>query len=389
VRNTIKKRTGLAAAGAIALSVSLLGPAAHADYAPSSTDVVGVGGDTPQYDVDFGLDGDVNGNLGYNAANNVNKAVSIDATADSNGRTGYLNGSSLAAAKNLNPTVVLRSGTNPVQRPQSTTAGIAAINADTGAIHQIDFVRVGRLPTAAEQAKAALNGWGYLHVVELGTDTLDVAVNSPTTNAPAGLSAQELVSIYSGSVTKWNQLPGNAAGSGNTIIPLIPPTTSVINTTFLAALKAANGGVAVTLASSVQTVEQNDPAAITGLGASAADAIVPFSQARLNLWNSAYFHDPTVVFPGGAALVPHIQLLNGTPGDANPDYSSALVHYVIFRNSDASDAPWQPGSTKNWVQALFSDSAGTPFFKKSSGQALVASAGITPLYSDLGNVSAG
>jgi len=345
---------------------------------------------TPRYDVDFGFDGDTNGNLGYNAANNVNKAVSIDATADANGRTGYLNGSSLASPKNLNPTVVLRAGTNPVQRPQSTSAGIAALNADTGAIHQIDFVRVGRLPTAAEQAKAAANGWGYLHVVQLGTDNLEVAVNSPTTNAPAGLSAAELVNIYSGTITKWNQLPGNAAGSADTIIPLIPPTTSVINTTFLAALKAANGGVAVVLSSSVQTVEQNDPTAITGLGTSAADAIVPFSQARLNLWNSTYFHDPTVVFPGGPALVPHISLLSGTPGDANPAYASPLVHYVIFRNSDATDAPWQPGSTKNWVQTLFSDTTGgTPFFKKSAGQALLASAGITPAYSDLGNVSAG
>jgi hypothetical protein len=389
VRTTIRTKTGLAALGAIALSVGLLGPAASADYAPSASDVVGVGGDTPQYDVDFGFDGDTSGNLGYNAANNVNKAVSIDATADSNGRTGYLNGSSLASPKNLNPTVVLRAGTNPVQRPQSTSAGIAALNADTGLIHQIDFVRVGRLPTAAEQAKAAANGWGYLHVVQLGTDNLEVAVNSPTTNAPAGLSAQELVNIYSGTYTKWNQLPGNAAGSANTIIPLIPPTTSVINTTFLAALKAANGGVAVVLSSSVQTVEQNDPTAITGLGTSAADAIVPFSQARLNLWNSAYFHDPTVVFPGGPALVPHISLLSGTPGDANPAYASPLVHYVIFRNSDATDAPWQPGSTKNWVQALFSDATGSPFFKKSAGQALLASAGITPAYSDLGNVSAG
>ena len=172
MRTKIRTSTALAALGVVALSVGLLGTAASADYAPSASDVVGVGGDTPQYDVDFGFDGDTNGNLGYNAADNVNKAVSIDATADANGRTGYLNGSSLASPKNLNPTVVLRAGTNPVQCPQSTSAGIAALNADTGAIHQIDFVRVGRLPPAAEQAKAAANGWGYLHVVQLGTDNL-------------------------------------------------------------------------------------------------------------------------------------------------------------------------------------------------------------------------
>ena len=184
---SIKKRTAaVAAVGTVALSMAFVAPAL-ADYGPSGTDVVGIGGDTPQYDLDFGADGDISGNLGFNAANNVNKLVSFDATADSNGRTSYLNGSTLAAPKAGNPTIVLRAGTAPVQRPQSTTAGIVAINADTGAIPKIDFVRVGRLPTAAEQTTAASHGWGFLHVVQLGTDALRIAANN-TTNAPPGLS---------------------------------------------------------------------------------------------------------------------------------------------------------------------------------------------------------
>jgi ABC-type phosphate transport system substrate-binding protein len=384
---SIKKRAVVAAGvGALALSIGLSAPA-MADYGPSGTDVVGVGGDTPQYDVDFGADGDISGDLGYNAANNVNKVVNFDATADANGRTSYLNGSTLSAPKAGNPTIVLRAGTAPVQRPQSTGAGIAAINADTGAISKIDYVRVGRLPTAAEQATAASHGWGFLHVVQLGTDTLRIAANS-TTNAPAGLSSAELISIYSGSITKWNQLPGNSAGSSDTIIPLIAPSTSVINTTLLADLKAANGGVAITLGANVQTVEQNDPAAITASSAP-ADTIVAFSAARLALWNTGYFHNPATVFPGGPSLTPGIQLLSGTAPDGAATYGSTLTHYVLFRQSDTTDAPWQPGSTKNWAQALFSDPAGSPFFKKSAGQALLAAAGITPAYSDLGNVSSG
>jgi PBP superfamily domain len=384
---SIKKRTvAVAAVGAVALSIGFVAPAL-ADYGPSTTDVVGIGGDTPQYDVDFGADGDIAGNLGFNAANNVNKLINFDATADSNGRTSYLNGSTLAVPKAGNPTIVLRAGTAPVQRPQSTGAGIAAINADTGAVHKIDYVRSGRLPTAAEQTAAASHGWGFLHVVQLGTDSLRIAANT-TTNAPAGLSAAELISIYSGTVTKWNQLPSNAGGSGNTIIPLLPPSTSVINTTFLADLKAANGGVAIVLGSNVGTVEQNDPTVITG-STSPADTIVPFSQARQNLWDSGYFHSPNTVFPGGASLTSGINDLTGAAPDGAPVYSSPLTHYVLFRQSDSTIAPWQPGSTKNWSQALFSDSAGNPFFKKSAGLALVASAGITPAYSDLGNVSSG
>ncbi|MHA4875776.1 hypothetical protein, partial [Enterococcus faecium] len=77
----------------------------------SGTDVVGVGSDTLQYNLDFLADGDVSGDLGYNASNNVNKLVSIDSTADTNGRASYQNGSTAAAPKPLNPSVVLRAGT--------------------------------------------------------------------------------------------------------------------------------------------------------------------------------------------------------------------------------------------------------------------------------------
>jgi ABC-type phosphate transport system substrate-binding protein len=388
VRTRITRKTGLAAAGAIALSLGLLAPAAQADYGPSASDVVGVGGDTPQYDVDFGADGDVLGDGGYNGAGNVNKLITFDATGDANGRTGYLNGSTLAAPLLQNPTIVLRAGTNPVQRPSSTGAGIKAILADTGSPHKIDFVRSGRLPTAAEQATAGTDGFGYLHVVELGTETLQI-VAANTTNAPAGLSPAELVGIYQGTYLHWNDLPGNSGGSTDAIIPLIAPSTSVINTTLLADLKAANGNTAITLGSNVKTVEQNDPTAITGLGASSVDAIVAFSQARLALWNSGYFHNPATAFPGGGALTPGVKALTATAPDGAAAYSSPLVHYILFRNTDASLAPWQPGSTKNWVQTLFSDPTGLPFFKKPAGQALLAAAGITPLYSDLGNVSAG
>jgi hypothetical protein len=387
MRSTRPRALGLGAAGAVILSLGLALPA-HADYAPSGTDIVGIGGDTPQYDLDFGADGDINGNLGYNAANNVNKLVSFDATADLNGRAGYLNGSTLAAPLPLNPTIVLRAGTSPVQRPQSSGAGIAAILADTN--HQIDFVRSARQPTAAEQSTAASKGYGYLHVVQLGTDAINVVgTSTPATNAPAGLSASDLIAIYQGTVTQWNQLPGNSGGSAGTIIPLLPPNGSVIRTTFLNDLKAANGGVALVLGSSVQTVEQNDPGAITGT-ASPANTIAPFSSARLGMYTAGYFHTPSTVFPGGAAIAPNVKPLTGTPAGGGSAYTSTIGHYVLFRQSDAAIAtPWQPGSTKNWVQALFSDPSGTPYFKRAAAGALISSAGTTYSYADLGNVSSG
>ena len=164
----------------------------------------------------------------------------------------------------LNPTDVLRAGTFPVQRVQSSGAAIAALLADTSNPEVINFVFSASEPTAAQQSQASTNGWGYLHVVEIGTDSVQIAADSAGTNAPAGLSAAELLGIYTGTYTTWNQLPGNSGGSSAAIIPLIPPSGSSIYKTFLADLKTANGNVTPTLSASVKTVEQNDPTAITG-----------------------------------------------------------------------------------------------------------------------------
>jgi hypothetical protein len=360
---------------------------AFADYAPQPGDIVGVGGDTPQFGLDFVANGDNAGDAGYNSAGAYNRLVYFDATADGNARASYTNSVTTGVASTaLNPTDVLRAGDVPVQRVQSSGAAISALLADTGSPETINFIASASPPTAANQTTAANNGWGYLHVVEIGTDSVQIAVDTAATNAPAGLSAADLLNIYDGAYTKWTQIPGNSGGSSATIIPEIPPSGSSIYKTFIADLTTANGGTAPTLAGDVKTVEQNDPTAITS-AASAADAIVPFSAGRLALWNDGYFHNPATVFPGSSSpLTPGVKLLTGTPGDGTV-YASPITDYVIFRQSDATSAtPFQPGGTKNWVQTLFSDPGGSaPYVDKSSGEALIAAAGITPAYDDLGD----
>lgn len=386
------KQLAVASIGASLLAIAATLPA-YADYAPGPSDVVGVGGDTPQYDLGFLANGDVNGDLGFNSANLVNKWVPFDATADENGRQAYADGSTLASPALLNPTVTLRAGSSPVQRVASSGAAISALLADTGTPSVINYVSSASLPTAANQTTAGNNGWGYLHVVELGTDAVKIAADT-TTNAPAGLSISDLLGIYTGQYTHWNEIPGNSSGSTAAIIPELPPSSSAIYKTFLADLKAANGGSTPALGSNVVFVEQNDPTAITGQGANAANAIVPFSAARLALYNAGYFHDPTKAFPGGSAITPGVKLLTGTPpesGSPTP-YASTVTHYVIFRQKDLSSAtPMEPGGSLNWAETLFSDPSGTttPYVESGAGQALLAAAGITPHYEDLGNVSSG
>jgi ABC-type phosphate transport system substrate-binding protein len=375
---------GLTVAVALPTAILGVGPAS-ADYGPQPGDVVGVGGDTPQYALQFGADGDTLGDAGFNSSGAFNRLVTFNATADGNARSAYTNSVTTGTPSvALNPTDVLRAGTVPVQRVQSSGAAIAALLADTSSPATINFVFSASLPTSANQATAASNNWGFLHVVEIGTDSVQIAADSTATNAPAGLSAADLLGIYTGTITKWNQLTGNSGGSADTIVPLIPPSGSSIFKTFIADLTTANNGTAPVLSASVKTVEQNDPTAITGASAS-ADAIVPFSAARLTLWNSGYFHNPATVFPGSpTALTAGVKLLSGASGDGTA-YSSPITDYVIFRQIDAaSTTPFEPGGSRNWVNTLFSGS--TAFFAKSAGQALIAASGVAPHYVDLGDV---
>jgi hypothetical protein len=389
------------ALGGVALSVGTTLPA-HADYAPGSNDIVGVGSDTLQYLLDFGDDGDTVGDLGYNDAGNPYKIVSIDATADSNARAAYLNNSTDANLQPLDPTVVLRGGTYPIERPNGSSAGISALIADTSAADPtINFARMSSQPTSAEGAAVT----GGLEVVQIATENLEMAVDSTKTDAPAGLSLQQLLQIYECNDTTWTQVGGTSTA---TIIPAIPQSGSGTRSTFLSELATVNGGTTPTLGSCVITVEENDPTGITG-NTDPADVIVPFSGSRLNLWSGVsgdtklsassgvgYFHSPTTAYPGATtAEAPGISLLTGTPSDGNPVFDDVRALNVVYPfNQGTSTTPWQPGTKLNWANTLFCNAnygntpgspivPGTPepFFESPAGQSLIAQAGATPDFS--------
>ncbi len=375
---TFVKAGAVGVVAAAALTLGAFAPAG-ADVQPQSNDAVAVGSDTVQYVADFGADGDPNSNVGFNFGNTSRRLVTFDATADASGRSSYQsNGTALAS------TIVLRAGTPPVARPNGSGAGIAALLADS--THKIDFVRSSRLPNSTEESTAlgnsAING---LHVYQIATDGLQIAVAQSSTHVPAGLDATELVKIYNGTYKTWGDVPGYTGSfATDGIVPVIPQAGSGTRNDFLADLATANGGTAITLGANVRTGEEHDPTGITGVATgndvngnpvSAADALSPFSTGRNNLINTGYF---------GTTPAPNtISLLTGTAPDGSPAYILNRKLYFITRQTDvASTTGWQAGSSVNKVKALFATS--TSWFARGSNAALFTSAGVTQAWVDKG-----
>jgi len=296
----------------------------------------------------------------------------------------------------LNPTIVLRAGLQPMERPNGSGGGFTAIEDDINAsTKNVNFVRAS-VPLGTSTATSF-----NLSSVIVGEDWLAMLVNSSAnggTHVPgAGLSSSELLNIYTSSTTDnkltgatgtsipcptWNQLPGNSGGSTDTILPDIPQPNSGTYKVFLDYLEGLTPGTTPTTlpGNCVAYSEENDPYAITDLGtASAPDVIEPMSLGRLNLYNGitgtghnegfGYFLDPTCPIEnttgdcGTAAapnsLAPPVTLQQdeaGTvnAGDGNPVFDQQRPLYLYFRNSDlTSTTKFQSTSTLNWLETLF------------------------------------
>lgn len=425
-----KLKAGLAIAGTLAGMTVMAVQPAYADYAPVSKDVVGVGSDTLQYLVDFAADGDQLGDGGYNGLGNKFKLVNFDATADGNARlaygsngvgsgqctpgtggtagTGNQTASHTDTPCTLNPTIVIRAGVAPVQRPNGSGAGAKALAADTS--HLITFTRASACqgPTCSSGPGPLSNAFDSIQV---GSDPLAMLTASTTHAVP--LSQQQLNLIYSCTDTTWTQVGGT---STDTIIPIIPQVGSGTRSTFLSAIGSP------TLGSCVKTGEENDPTAIAAQSNS-ADAIEPMSGGRLNLFlgllsngtaNGAggYFRDPSCSLnaintstPAACAaasntISPAVKLVTtGSPSDSNPLFDISRPLYIYFRDADVNSAtPWQPGSTLNAVRTLFYNPCtnpptgcttingitygpgGQPWFAQSAAQSDISAAGIIPTY---------
>ena len=446
MRTLTKAKVGLAALGAITLTVGLLAPAASADYAPGAGDIVGVGSDTVQAVGDFVADGDFQADAGYNSAGNLNKVINFDATADANTRlaygaagtgtgsncapgtgstagTGNQNVNHADSPCTLNPTIVLRAGLHPVQRPNGSGAGTNALLNDTCGANPcgtgpfvINYARRSSAAgaTAVNTAKTEFGGQG-LDSITVGNDGLAM-LSSTTTNAVA-LSAAQLNSIYACTATTWTAVGGTSTA---TIVPLLPQVGSGTRSSFLSAIGLASPG------SCAVNVEENDPEAIDQ-SSSPVNAIEPMSSGRLNLFQGingsiggvgggasgfgGYFQDPSCAFgviapPAcvGATktLAPNVKYwTTGTPSSGSL-FNINRSLFIYFRDVDVfnDSVPFQPGSSLNWVRTLFYNPCsgtghttgcttingisygpgGQPYYATSAGQALIAASGVNAVY---------
>jgi hypothetical protein len=149
-------------------------------------------------------------------------------------------------------------------------------------------------------------------------------------------------------------------------------------------------------------VQQNDPTAITSLPAAIRkNAIVPFPRGRYRTLNAGYY-TATGTTNAYNTETGHrtptdadgIKLLDGvTNTDVNnptAPYGGNFAYNAIVRERDLNDAtPWQPGSTLNWVEALFYNPDGPePFVRTPAGEALLVASGVTPDYHVFGTDNA-
>lgn len=247
---------GVAATSVAAASLAVASPAqADPGFVPGPTDIVGAGSDTSMYALTYLAEGH-SGVPGYNAGRATGRLVSFDAKIFD-----------AAGAQTNSTTVVLREGSAAITRPNGSTEGKNLLRPATNN-PDVNYARSSSGLSAAEASDG-------LVAFPFAKDTLGMAT-AKTSNAPASLTAAQIVGIYKGEITNWTQV----GGSAGTIVPLIPQDGSGTRSFFEGELKRMNGGTAVTVDyTKVQKVQEHDDTPVKNN----PNAVAPFSFGRAEL----------------------------------------------------------------------------------------------------------
>ena len=320
VRSTLAGLATIAvAASAATMIVAAPASADPAFGTPDANDLVGVGSDTTE-----------------NAMDNVSNGVT--------GIPGYNDGKTAADVRLASfdtvgsATIVLRTGSTAITRPVGSGAGKALLFG-AGNNPDVTYARSSSALSATEVA-------GNLKAFPFAVDTLGVAVSgSVASHAPTKLTGAQILDIYKGTTTNWNQV----GGSNGTIKPYTPQAGSGTRSFFDAQLKALNGGVAVvygadvndTMHENTDDVLKNDP-----------DAVAPFSVGKQN-----------TLFPTTVKLE--------SLDNANGGWSVQRALYNVVRSADLADGTLGPE-----LQAVFGEDG---FICSTAARGLIEAAGFQQL----------
>jgi ABC-type phosphate transport system substrate-binding protein len=297
--------TGLAVAVALGAlgTVPLAGTAsAEPTYVPQASDIVGVGSDTTQFVMEYLANGTtINGTFvdGYNAGKSSDRLVSFDAL-----------GTGLSAQ------ITPKAGAAAITRPNGSTAGKNTLW--NPSVPEVNFARSSSSLSSGEVSAG-------LWQVPFAVDGLKMAT-AQTTNAPASIPLSDVVKIYNGQITTWNQITGNGAGSSDTIDALVPQSGSGTRSFFLGLLKAANSNTDVSLAGVAETQEHSDVDIKSN-----PNALAPFSTGRAET-------TPTVKLVTGAGSFDAQRALYNVvrQGDLNASWFGGLFGAAGYVCSDAA-----------------------------------------------------
>lgn len=205
-----------------------------------------------------------------------------------------------------------------------------------------------------------------------------VVSTHPGGPAPASLTGQQILKIYNGTYTNWNQVGGKSAP----IHPYLPKAgSSTLNAfeSFLAALDGVNEAPG----------SDNDQ---TSHSAASQTWQGPGKPITSTNWNTGSAnveeHDPSVVIADPDALEPfsygRAQLANGTSQTVRIEggWSEDRELYHVVRGADISGAtttPFKYGSDGGVLEGLFSDTGWV--CTNGTAQADIAGAGFWPLQS--------
>ncbi|GAA4624726.1 hypothetical protein GCM10023196_026070 [Actinoallomurus vinaceus] len=203
----LKRVSTAAAIACAAAALALPATPAVADPAagPATNDIVGVG-DAHDQSALTALAGTYNGQ----ATTPADKLASWDATGST--------------------TITPKAGCAPIERPRTSSEGIAALQADASGC--VDFARSVR-PAAGGEESLAFMPYAYDGVSWLA---------GSVSNAPAGLSTADLAAIYTCTARTWQKVGGTSTAK---IVPLLPPSGSELRDFFLSAIGVTKPGSCV------------------------------------------------------------------------------------------------------------------------------------------------